>query len=498
MLRHLRPVPEEQLADENFPFPVCRNVVSNCKLDPAQTIRLLRWLAHMPNAQIKSRFGAGIAPFTQALEPEQVGVLNLKPSSMTHLAFSTGALSGAGNRSDAEALLGAHKYRLTFYHTMPEHENRTNFRRWTIPNRVFTSALPYQLDLARMYASDTIRHCYEPDLFPGLFRRVLYTYDTHADYARRRIAAPVRSHILETDLVAPPITAAMLASGSFTAGQLVFGDSAHQDGGGGSVVPIAQHILDTYLPKEKWLAVLLFHSGRCVGLGISSQEEANYAFQDVERVARAFRVNAAKEERDGGHAVAANRRTRGNAATRRNTAASALGPRKRRARDKCFQKMEALQVQREQLDVPAPAEEEEGGGEVEHFSRTTAAKILEINALVNLPAAERAELLRQALQEDGGGGGKRKNKRQKKNSSGGGGILVDGVQVENDGSEDSSVEEEEEEDVDELQQPLQQQHDVDYNDYADPVVVVANTATNAFFCDIDDPQLPTQDMPSFF
>ena len=142
------------------------NAVANVKLDPQPSpIPLLKLTREFqPNAEIKRGFGACIARFSHSLDKYQVHGKNLKPSSVTHLCFGTGALGSTGNRSPQEARTAWHEFRLKLHQQMGI---RTDFRRFIITNMVCSTTLGFCVDLARMHAEDPDNRSYEPEVFPA-------------------------------------------------------------------------------------------------------------------------------------------------------------------------------------------------------------------------------------------------------------------------------------------------------------------------------------------
>jgi TATA-box binding protein (TBP) (component of TFIID and TFIIIB) len=269
MRNQLRPVVQESLMDENNLIPVFYNVVSNAKLDPLLNGRptvlpIQDMINRFQNAELKQGFGALIFRMMHTLSKDQERLQGLKESSVTHLCFSKGALGSTGNRSRDEALYSCHEFRMLLYMT---YNIRTNLRRFTIPNMVCSSALGHCVNLAQMHAEDQVKTDYEPDLFPGLFFYYKYVFKK-----REGIHAQVK--LSEDDLV-----------------QLHRHSSSSSRNESEDVIRSqVRGMLDSYLPKYKYVMVLVFIGGKLVGLGVDDQEIAEEAFKYVGSVAARYKI----------------------------------------------------------------------------------------------------------------------------------------------------------------------------------------------------------------
>lgn len=290
MKQHLKPVIQPLLADTVDPCPVFYNVVSNVKLDLPYPLRLLRVMS-LPNAEIKSGFGAAILRYIHSLTKDQAKVPQLKSSSVTHLCFAKGALGSTGNRSEDEARLGCHEFRLLLYTTFGV---KTNFRRFTIPNMVCSSSLGYCINLAKMHAADQVNTDYYPDLFPGLFY-----YYKYASALRSILLITLRFVYKDRQVIHQRLTASTTASAGRKV-KLLEEDliqlhrttttGVSKDASDEAIRAQVKNMLDSYLPKFKYIVVLVFIRGKVVGLGPQDRQAATEAFKHVAEVSKQFRI----------------------------------------------------------------------------------------------------------------------------------------------------------------------------------------------------------------
>lgn len=270
MQANLRPIVQESLKDENNLIPVFYNVVSNAKLDPLLNGRpvnlpILDMLNRFLNPELKQGFGALIFRMMHTLTKDQERLAGLDESATTHLCFQKGALGSTGNRSRDEALHACHEFRMALYMT---YGIRTNLRRFTIPNMVCSSALGHSVNLAQMYAENQFATDFEQDLFPGLFFYYKYVFKK-----REGIHAQVK--LSEDDLV-----------------QLHKHSSSSSKNATDDVIRAqVRGMLDSYMPKHKYITVLVFTGGKLVGLGVDDQEIAEEAFKYVGSVAARYKIS---------------------------------------------------------------------------------------------------------------------------------------------------------------------------------------------------------------
>jgi TATA-box binding protein (TBP) (component of TFIID and TFIIIB) len=196
-----------------------------------------------------------------SLSPEQarVGTL-LKAAAVTHLIFSRGALGSTGNRSEDEARMATHELRLVLYYSLGM---RTNFRRFAVSNMVCSSSLGYNIDLAKLHADFQTSSNYFPDLFPGLFFYYKYVFKDRVELHEAALAPDAdpseacgtgqrKVQLIENDLL-----------------QLHWNTSASARGSSEDAIRSeVKGLLETYLPRSKFLVVLVFVRGKTVGLGV--------------------------------------------------------------------------------------------------------------------------------------------------------------------------------------------------------------------------------------
>lgn len=287
MREHLVPVIQPMLANEGRPCAVYYNVVSNVKLDPSEPLPLLSMTYKYPNSEIKSGFGAVIMRFIRTMSKEQHKVPLLKPSAVTHLVFANGALGSTGNRSEEEARLGCHECRMSLYASLGI---RTNFRRFTVPNRVCSASLGHGVDLPRMSADDQVSRHYHPDLFPGLFFRYKHVYPERQAFYREA-ASGRKVQLLEEDLAQLQKPTNAVPERRRVEGASADSVALNEEETKRSEM---KELLDKYLPRSKNIMVLVFSSGRMVVLGSDEEHVGTSAFDYVAEVAKDYAVEFKK------------------------------------------------------------------------------------------------------------------------------------------------------------------------------------------------------------
>ena len=280
MRRELRPRTPPRLSNEDEACPVFYNVVSSTKMDPLSDLRnrtdridLMKMLTAYPNAEIKSGFGALIVRYMHSLAPEQELAPWLKPPAVTHLVFAGGALGSTGDASEEQARLSTHELRMGLYYTLGV---RTNFHRFAVSNMVGSSTLGYNVDLARLHADNPRRSNYYPSLFPGLFWSYKHVFKDRDRIHDALLSMPRRRvELMEDDLIH------LHRTENFGA----------RDDSDDQIREQIRGMLDEYLPRVKHVIVLVFVGGGVVGLGLHNLAAAIEAFQDVNAVARNYRID---------------------------------------------------------------------------------------------------------------------------------------------------------------------------------------------------------------
>lgn len=288
-----------------------QNVVSNLMLDPEKrdengnfvpcAIELMKLLkASYTTAEHKQSFGAGIFRFIQPLKEEQMAVSELKPDSVTHLGFATGALGSTGNTSTEQAIYFCQLYRLDLHAKLGLY---TSFRRFNIPNTVCTTSLGYPIDLARMHSAAPTKRPYFPDIFPGLFfyyehvhedRTAIYNKVRGTSHRAKRRLCLVEGDLeqFQNSLHHGPVSSEARAAAIDAASNRNL-DSLDADD------PILRDValaFNTYLPLEEKAVVLVFTGGNMVGLGIKNAQLGQDAFRCVTEIAKEFRLSPEKEK----------------------------------------------------------------------------------------------------------------------------------------------------------------------------------------------------------
>lgn len=279
MRKHLKPIEQPLLANVSDPCAVIYNLVTNVQLDPERPLRLLKIQSLFPCTEMKSSFGAAILRFVRSLSKDQSLVPKLKAPSVTHLCFSKGALGSTGNRSEDEARLGCHEFRLLLYYNFGI---RTNFRRFSVPNMVCSSSLDYKINLAAMYAENQVNTDFYPTLFPGLFYYYRYEYKDRQT---------IHQTLASGDSVKQPVNRKVTLLEDDLMHLHRHSNSTTRNESEEVVREQVRNMLNNYLPKYIYIVVLVFTGGKVVGLGPQDIQAANEAFKHVSEVAKSYRIS---------------------------------------------------------------------------------------------------------------------------------------------------------------------------------------------------------------